>query len=130
MCAMRNVVQRAGVAAMLALAIGACGDRTGSSNAPAARSDQSPIPAPAAAGPQPQADASGTPRAQATGPPDFTLLVGRKGPAVLDAVTKRTARGGSADLPDDPLFDFFRRFMPNPDQQGPESRAQGIGSGF
>ncbi|HYH40348.1 MAG TPA: DegQ family serine endoprotease [Burkholderiales bacterium] len=87
---------------------------------------------PAAPGPQPQPNATATPRAQASGLPDFTVLVERQGPAVVNVVTTRkAARGGAGiDLPDDPIFDFFRRFMPNPPDTGPESRGQGIGSGF
>jgi serine protease Do len=89
-----------------------------------------------APGPQPQADASTTPRAQASGLPDFTVLVETQGPAVVNVVTTtRAVRGGpGGGLPDDPLFDFFRRFMPNPPDPGPgpspEGRGQGIGSGF
>lgn len=38
--------------------------------------------------------------------------------------------GPLGNLPDDPLFDFFRRFIPTPPEGGPEQRSQGIGSGF
>jgi serine protease Do len=84
-------------------------------------------------GPQPQADASATPRAQASGLPDFTVLVETQGPAVVNVVTTRArSAGAAAGAPtDDPLFEFFRRFMPNPQQEPePEQRGQGIGSGF
>ena len=84
-----------------------------------------------APGPQPQPDASTTARAQASGLPDFTVLVETQGPAVVNVVTTRALRGGAAGgLPDDPLFDFFRRFMPNPPESAPEGRGQGLGSGF
>lgn len=58
------------------------------------------------------------------------MLVERQGPAVVNVVTARKLRGGALDLPDDPILDFFRRFMPTPPDPGPESRGQGIGSGF
>src|SRR4051812_38767889 len=94
----------------------------------------SSIPAPAPPGPQPQADATATQRAQASGLPDFTVLVDSQGPAVVNVVTTRSARGGGGgEAADDPLFDFFRRFMPQPPDPGPggpEGRGQGLGSGF
>src|SRR3954469_10958365 len=118
---------RAATALALVITMGAC-DRleinTSKAPAPAASS-------PAPAGTQPQADAAATPRAQASGLPDFTVLVETQGPAVVNVVTTRSARGAAAGaVPDDPLFDFFRRFMPTPPDPGPESRAQGLGSGF
>jgi serine protease Do len=87
--------------------------------------------APAPAGPQPQPNAAATNRAQTSGLPDFTVLVEREGPAVVNVVTSRRARPGGTgvELPDDPLFDFFRRFMPNPPPDSGEG-GQGLGSGF
>ena len=67
---------------------------------------------------------------QTSGLPDFTVLVERQGPAVVNVVTTRRVRGGMGDFPDDPLFEFFRRFIPRPPDSGPESQAQGLGSGF
>ena len=64
------------------------------------------------------------------GPPDFTALVRKEGPAVVNVTTVLNARRGDAQLRDDPLFDFFRRFMPNPPEGEREFRAQGLGSGF
>jgi serine protease Do len=119
---------RCGTALALALSVTACEQRTETQvpPPPAAAAPGQPLP-----GPQPQADASTTPRAQASGLPDFTVLVETQGPAVVNVVTTRSARaGGTGEVPDDPLFDFFRRFMPNPPDPGPENRAQGIGSGF
>jgi serine protease Do len=115
---------------LLAFGLSACGDRAATS------ASKSPAPPPpqssAASGPQPRADAATTPRAQASGLPDFTVLVETQGPAVVNVVTTRSARSGPGNaLPDDPLFDFFRRFMPNPPAEpDPESRGQGLGSGF
>jgi len=65
--------------------------------------------------------------------PDFTGLVERAGPAVVNiSVTQRAAAGGARELPikpGDPMYEFFRRFqMPMPDAQ-PMPR-QGQGSGF
>jgi len=68
--------------------------------------------------------------------PDFTSLVEQTGPAVVNiAVTsvQKTAAGGLS--PDDPFYDFLRRFgMPGaPGGQGAEPQpriSQGVGSGF
>ena len=114
---------------VLVLPLAACGDFPGSRKAEPGTAAP-PIPP---AGPsEPRVDAAATPKAQATGLPDFTVLVEKEGPAVVNVVTSRKARasGVLGDLPDDPLFDFFRRFMPNPPEGGPEPRGQGLGSGF
>src|SRR6476469_1935982 len=116
---------RRATALALVITMGAC-DRleinTSKAPAPSASS-------PAPAGTQPQADAATTPRAQASGLPDFTVLVETQGPAVVNVVTTRSARSSAGNaVPDDPLFDFFRRFMPNPPADpGPEGRGQGLG---
>ncbi len=81
--------------------------------------------------------------------PDFADLADRAGPAVVGIRT--TARAGSGQpgltpFPDvdenDPMFEFFRRFFPNPPQQpqprqGPQQQPpprrdvpRGLGSGF
>ncbi len=63
--------------------------------------------------------------------PDFSALVEREGPAVVAIATTQTTPA-SAEIPfgtdpNDPLFEFFRRFrIPGP--QGVPT--QGIGSGF
>jgi serine protease Do len=65
--------------------------------------------------------------------PDFTDLVDRQGPAVVNISTTQTARNPLApQIPnlreDDPFYEFFRRFIPNP---GPrEFQSQSLGSGF
>ncbi len=70
-----------------------------------------------------------------TAPPDFTALVERVGPAVVNVTTTGTRHApdeGVALAPDDPLFDFFRRFMA-PHGVGEaqrEFRSGGVGSGF
>ncbi len=78
--------------------------------------------------------------------PDFTDLVEKQGAAVVNISTTQAPRGpmagrggGGGPIPnlpeDDPFYEFFRRFMPNP--QGPagpqtprEFPSQSLGSGF
>jgi len=113
---------------MLAIALSGCKEHDATTSVPPPAPESS-AKAPARAGPQPQPDAGATSTAQASGLPDFTVLVERQGPAVVNVVTMRRARaGGGLELPDDPIFDFFRRFMPNPPDPGPGG--QGLGSGF
>ncbi len=79
--------------------------------------------------------------------PDFTELVERVGPAVVNirTTTRLSAvhgRGGMPQIPgldeNDPFYEFFRRFFPQP-QPGPQQRPgprgerqvpRGLGSGF
>jgi serine protease Do len=64
--------------------------------------------------------------------PDFTFLVDKVGPAVVNVTTSRTVgvAAQSPGAPGDPLSEFFRRFMP-PDARGaPQLRSRGLGSGF
>src|SRR6266513_2146789 len=96
--------------------------------------------APTAAAPA-AAQAPGSPSAPAAEPvlrglPDFSQLVDRYGPAVVnvEVVEKaQPAAGGPPGLsPNDPFYDFFRRFgVPGP-EQGPRAHqppARGAGSG-
>ncbi|HEY2808809.1 MAG TPA: DegQ family serine endoprotease [Steroidobacteraceae bacterium] len=118
-------VQR--IVALLAVAVvlGAC-SRELSAQAPG-----TPAAAPAAAAaPQPQ-----DPVVRAL--PDFTQLVERYGPAVVNVEVVEKARpgaGGPPGLsPDDPFYDFFRRFgLPAPGQspRGNQPALRGAGSGF
>lgn len=68
--------------------------------------------------------------------PDFTDLVEKHGAAVVNISTTQTARNPMAgrlpNIPeDDPLWEFFRRFAPNPGPGGPrEFQSQSLGSGF
>src|SRR5918912_336268 len=68
--------------------------------------------------------------------PDFTDLVEKHGGAVVNISTTQTSRNPLAGrLPsvpeDDPLYEFFRRFMPNPGPGSPrEFQSQSLGSGF
>ncbi|HEX2831112.1 MAG TPA: DegQ family serine endoprotease [Burkholderiales bacterium] len=69
--------------------------------------------------------------------PDFTDLVEKSGGAVVNISTtmKSTnplAQRGGPNIPeDDPFYEFFRRFMPNPGPGAPrEFQSQSLGSGF
>jgi serine protease Do len=67
--------------------------------------------------------------------PDFSPLVEKYGPAVVnvEVVEKAQPAGGPQGLsPNDPFYDFFRRFgIPTPDQpRGNAPPVRGAGSGF
>ena len=68
--------------------------------------------------------------------PDFTDLVEKQGPAVVNiSTTQASTRSPLAqqfpNVPeDDPFFEFFRRFMPNQPGGPREFQAQSLGSGF
>ena len=67
--------------------------------------------------------------------PDFTQLVEKYGPAVVNVeVIEKTAPGGAPGLsPNDPFYDFFKRFgVPAPGQgpRGNQPPPRGAGSGF
>ncbi len=66
------------------------------------------------------------------GLPDFTALVEQAGPAVVNisVVQKLRTAGPAAGLnPDDPFYEFFRRFQGGAPQPR-EEQQQGVGSGF
>jgi serine protease Do len=63
--------------------------------------------------------------------PDFTQLVDRYGPAVVNVEVVEKPRPGVQGLsPNDPFYDFFRRFGVPPPQQSPRGPVRGAGSGF
>ncbi|MGB5079140.1 MAG: DegQ family serine endoprotease [Burkholderiales bacterium] len=70
--------------------------------------------------------------------PDFTDLAEKQGPTVVNiSTTQARERRASPQVPnldeDDPLYDFFRRFIPRPPGpgQGPrEFESRSLGSGF
>ena len=68
--------------------------------------------------------------------PDFSPLVDKYGPAVVNVeVVEKAQQAGPGGLsPNDPFFDFFRRFgIPGPDGGSPRGNAppvRGAGSGF
>ncbi len=67
--------------------------------------------------------------AQVQGLPDFTELVEKQGPAVVNVSTTSATRSGpQSPVPeDDPFYDFFRRFGP---PQPRDYEARSLGSGF
>jgi serine protease Do len=112
------------LAYVLAVCLAACGDSS-TAQAPAAPGNAAP-----------QASASqGATRPQSL--PDFTALVKKQGPSVVNVLVAGSAsqRGAAAQgpqlSPDDPLFEFFRRFMPEmPEGAPPPGERMGVGSGF
>jgi serine protease Do len=81
--------------------------------------------------------------AAAQGLPDFTELVEKVGPAVVNIRTTeraRASRGAPGGDMDDDMLEFFRRFgLPMPNRPGPrspqqpgdgDSQPRGVGSGF
>jgi serine protease Do len=83
--------------------------------------------------PQPPKSAAGGRTANL---PDFTALMKQQGPAVVNVISKREAAKGQRGAqgpqgqqpPDDPVLEFFRRFIPDlPERGGP---GLGLGSGF
>ena len=73
---------------------------------------------------------------QAKDLPDFTELVQRQGPAVVNISTTQIVRGAGMfpQIPnlseDDPFYDFFRRFIPPQNGQQREFESKSLGSGF
>jgi serine protease Do len=68
--------------------------------------------------------------------PDFTDLVDKHGPAVVNVSTTQTIRGNRAypqfpDLDeDDPMFEFFKRFIPRQPGMPRDFQNKSLGSGF
>lgn len=67
--------------------------------------------------------------------PDFTDLVRRHGPAVVNISTSQAESNALPNFPgideDDPMFDFFRRFIPRgPRTPPPDLENRSLGSGF
>jgi serine protease Do len=116
----------------LAVALAACSrDTSAQQTHPAAAPATAAAPAPAAAAAAESAPADPAMRAL----PDFTQLVEQYGPAVVnvEVVEKPQPAPGQGLSPNDPFYDFFRRFgIPAPDQ-GPRAGqppVRGAGSGF
>jgi serine protease Do len=62
--------------------------------------------------------------------PDFTDLVDRHGPAVVNVSTTQSAKSmpGMPNIPeDDPMYEFFKRFMPPNMPREQQTRSQGSG---
>lgn len=74
--------------------------------------------------------------AQTRSLPDFAELVEKQGAAVVNISTTQIIRGrGAAPLPfdeDDPMYDFFKRFLPRQPNGGmpQEFESKSLGSGF
>ena len=110
--------------AVSGLALSACSPSASTAVPPAANAAPAPV---SAAAPAPMV----------TGLPDFTSLVERYGPAVVNVqVVEGRRNTGRSQAPgqEDPFGDFFRRFgIPNsPNQPQPRNQqpARGVGSGF
>src|SRR4029077_8195091 len=90
-------------------------------------------------GKRPEAGKS-SPGAPVVSLPDFTPLMKSQGPVVVNVITTSKgaapARRDDAPQENDPMYDFFRRFIPDlPPGGGPGGREQGpervgLGSGF
>jgi serine protease Do len=120
-------LQRLAAVFAMAVALAAC-----SRDLPAQATRAAP-PAPPTSAVESVADAPAPPaEAVVRALPDFTQLVDRYGPAVVnvEVVEKPQAGGGTGLSPDDPLYDFFRRFGVPAPQQGPRAPVRGAGSGF
>jgi len=88
--------------------------------------------------PEPNGESAGSAQPADLGLPDFTLLVARYGPAVVNISTKQNPLYGPQDFSaeegiaeDSPLYDFFRRFF---GEEGPlpedGENGRSLGSGF
>jgi len=102
---------------------------------PAATASAPAAPRPAAAAAAPAAQSEAPSESVVRALPDFSSLVDRYGPAVVNVeVTEKAQAGGPPGLsPNDPFYDFFRRFgIPAPDQgeRGRQAPVKGAGSGF
>lgn len=68
--------------------------------------------------------------------PDFTELVDKQGTAVVNVSTTQTIRGNRVfpQIPeldeDDPMFDFFKRFIPRQPNMPHDFQNKSLGSGF
>jgi serine protease Do len=115
-----------------ALAVAGCDRAPGAGEKSAGTAGMAPAAAPVA----PKEPSPGTTAAAARGLPDFTDLVARYGPAVVNVSVVERGRQASlqqdeeGDAPEDPLHDFLRRFgMPQP-RGGNVPPSRGEGSGF
>ncbi len=119
-------VQRLMAVLAIAVALAAC-----SRDLPAQAAHAAQAPAQVQAQPAPETAAPGDAVVRAL--PDFTQLVDHYGAAVVNVeVVEKPRSGGAQGLsPNDPFYDFFRRFgIPPPEQNGPRAPVRGAGSGF
>jgi len=126
------VLQRLAAVLYLAVAVVACSRELSAQSAAAAAAPAiAAAPAAPAAAPAPSSPAEPVVRAL----PDFSTLVDHYGPAVVNVEVVEKAQGGGVQglSPNDPFYDFFRRFgIPAPDQGHGEHQppVKGAGSGF
>src|ERR1700730_9233252 len=129
-------LQRTIALCAIAVALAACSRDLSAQSARAATAPVAAAPANAAA-PGPAAAPAPAPEPVLRALPDFSQLVDRYGPAVVnvEVVEKpQPSAGGCEGLsPNDPFYDFFHRFgVPGPGQ-GPRANqppSRGAGSGF
>jgi len=76
---------------------------------------------------------SGAPSPVVAALPDFSSIVAKNGPAVVNITVSGHTKVAMPDMPqvdpNDPMFEFFRRFQV-PGQPGGEMPTHGMGSGF
>ena len=126
------LARRAAGAALAVFLFTACSPQSSTAAAQSAEPAQGTAAATAAAPPVVTPAAAG----QGLALPDFAGLVERFGPAVVNVsiVGKREAPAAPGMSPDDPLYEFFRRFgmpgIPGGGQRGNRPPARGEGSGF
>src|SRR5215469_12635480 len=128
-------LQRVVAVLVLAVALAACSRELSAQSALTASAATAPPVAAASA-----SGASGAPASASAAEspvvrslPDFSTLVDRYGPAVVNVeVTEKAQAGGGIQglSPNDPFYDFFRRFgIPPPDQgeRGRQAPVKGAG---
>jgi serine protease Do len=135
-------LKRAIAVCALTVALAACSRDLSAQSAGGAASAAVAAAAPAASqagvppGTAPSAGSTGSAEPLVRGLPDFSQLVDRYGPAVVNVEVIEKPQGGSGFQglsPNDPFYDFFRRFgIPAPDQGQRERQppVKGAGSGF
>src|SRR5213082_1470746 len=133
-------LRRATALCVIAIALGACSRDLSAQSTHAAAAGASALaagadPAPAAAPPSPAVQA-GTAELALRGLPDFSALVDRYGPAVVNVEVVEKAQAGAGGLqlsPNDPFYDFFRRFgipAPGEGQRGNAEAAEEVVEGI
>jgi len=137
---MLKTLQRIVIAAFVALAFAGC-DRK---EAEATKTASAPGPFQVQTAPPPSASSGatsnpspGTTIDRVVALPDFTPLMKIEGPAVVNVITTNTAakaRRSANPAENDPLYEFFRRFIPDMPPGGPGGPGNqprgGLGSGF
>jgi serine protease Do len=128
-------LQRVIAVLCVAVALAACSrDLSAQSTAPAAAPPLAATTAPASTQATAPVPSPAEPLVRSL--PDFSTLVDRYGPAVVNVeVVEKAERGGGVQglSPNDPFYDFFKRFgIPAPDQGQREHQppVKGAGSGF